>query len=150
MSRRSTLALLIVSFLSLAHAQEREVKIDAAHVKVGQVYHWKLAAQNESSWEIVSVKENEVRYRIRLVVAGKEAPAKEAVSSLRRKAEGKEPAGEKETLKVSGIEFPCVILETESGGTVVKMWRTGRFPEVVKVQLGKDVTAELVSIDAPR
>ncbi len=142
--------LLLSLLLSLtADAQEREVKIDAAHVKAGQVYHWKLAARNESSWEIVSKTEDEVRYRIRLVVAGKEAPPKDAVFPLGRKAEGKEPAGDKETLKVSGIEFPCRILETESGGSPIKTWRSDRFPEVLKVQLGKDVTAELVSIDSP-
>ena len=143
-------AILLVGLLAFASAEEREVKIDAAHVKAGQVYRWKLAAQNESAWEIVSKTEDEVRYRIRLTVAGKEAPVKDAVFPLKKKIEGKELVGEKETLRVSGVDFPCVILETESGGSVVKTWRSDRFPEIVKVQLGKDVTAELVSIDAPR
>lgn len=151
---RSTLVFaLLVAVAFAARADEREEKLDGSHVKVGQLYRFQLAAQNTSVWEVVAKTDDEVRYKIRLTVAGKEAPGKDDVHvfALKRKTESKAPAqGEKETLEVSGIEFPCTILETESGGQLVRTWRSDRFPEIVKVQLGKDVTAELVTIESPR
>ena len=150
--RRLAAVFLVGLLLASVRADEREERLDAGHVKVGQTYRFKLAASNESVWEVVSRSDEEVRYRIRLTVAGKELASKDEahVFPLRRKVEGKEATGEKETVKVSGIEFPCTILETESGGTTVRTWRSTKFPEIVKVQLGKDVTSELVSIDGPR
>jgi hypothetical protein len=146
-------AFLLVLLVALAvRGEEREERLDASHVKVGQVYRWKLCAQNASAWEVVSKADDEVRYRIRLTVAGKESPSKDEVHSFatKRKAEGKAATGEKETLNVSGVEFPCTILVTESGGTTVKTWRSEKFPEIVKTQLGKDVTSELVEIVPPK
>ncbi|HZV01766.1 MAG TPA: hypothetical protein VFF73_33955 [Planctomycetota bacterium] len=146
-------ALLLVCCVAVTvSGEEREERLDASHVKVGQVYRWKLVAQNASEWAVTARTDDEVRYRIRLTVAGKESPGKDDVHSfaLKRKTEGKAATGEKETLKVSGVEFPCTILVTESGGTTVKTWRSEKFPEILKTQLGKDVTSELVEITNPK
>ena len=151
--KRHRLALLLVLGAAFAvRGEEREERLDGSHVKVGQTYRFKLAAENTAAWEVVSKTDDEVKYRIRLTVAGKESPAKDEVSTfaLKRKTDGKAPTGDKETLKVSGVEFPCTILETESGGTKVKTWRSEKFPEIVKVMLDKDVTSELVEIASPK
>ena len=146
------LAALVLTGLLLAsvRADERVERLSASHVKVGQTYRFRLTASNESVWEVVSKSDEEVRYKIHLTVAGKELASKDEVHvfALRRKTDAKPAEGEKATLTVSGIEFPCTILETESGGTTVRTWRSEKFPEILKVQLGKDVTSELVAIEA--
>jgi hypothetical protein len=141
------------TLLELSEIQAPAERLDVSHVRVGQRYLWKLAAGDSSVWEIVSKSEDKVIYKISRTVAGSDAPGKDEVHAfaLGRKREAKDaPAGEKETLQVSGIDFPCTILETESGGALVRTWRSPRFPEVVKVQLGKDVTTELVGIEEGR
>lgn len=152
MSRRALVALALVGLVALAvRAEEREERLDASHVKVGQTYRFKLTAGNSSVWEVVAKTEDEVRYKIHLTVAGKEVAGGDEVHvfALKRKLEGKEPAkGAQETLKVSGIDFPCTVLEAQSAGTLVKTWRSLKFPETIRVQLGTDVTAELVEVVA--
>lgn len=161
MIRRSlaSLAVLLVAALPVVvggsvRAEDREEHLDASHVKVGQTYRFKLTAGNSSVWEVVGKTDAEVRYKIRCTVAGKELATGQDevhVFPLKRKAEGKDaPKGQAETLKVSGVEFACTILEAQSAGTNVKTWRSPRFPETIKVQLGTDVTAELVEIAAPK
>ena len=148
--RRAIALFLLLAALSVAQGDEREERVFASHVKRGQAYRFKLAAGNTSVWEIISKTEDEVRYRIRLTVAGKELASDEVhVFSLERRTDAKPASGETETLRISGIDFPCTILEAESGGTTVRTWRSSKFPEILKVQLGKDVTSELVEIVPP-
>jgi hypothetical protein len=143
-----------VAVASLAHGQgEKTRKIDAAHVSVGQRYVFRCAAGNTSTWEIVARTDTDVSYVIRQTVAGKERPVDSTPVrfALERKVgkDAEKPQAE-ETLTVSGVGFPCQVLEAETGGTTVKTWQSALFPEVVKVQMGKDVTAELVEIQAPK
>ncbi|MBI3724830.1 hypothetical protein HY251_12875 [bacterium] len=155
--RRSALVVLALALLLALVARaddEKERKIDAAHVKKGQLYKFKLSAGNVSVWEIVDKSDTEVTYKIHMTVAGKELPAGEPYKfPLKRKAKkeetGKAPREKtlnEETLEVSGQKFPCTVLETETGGTTVKTWQSGLFPEGIKTQQGKDVTMELVEI----
>jgi hypothetical protein len=130
--------------------------IDASHVKVGQRYSFKLAAGNRSTWEITAKTDEEIAYRIQLVVAGKELEASTQTHAfpLVRKlaADDRRPKKVRdEELTVSGVKFPCTVTEIETGGTTVRTWRSTRFPETIKVEMGgKDVTAELVEISYPR
>ncbi len=151
-------AVLTVSFALAARAEDekdQERKIEAGHVKKGQLYRFKLAGGNACVWEIVDRTETEVSYKIRLTAQGKEQPATEAYRfPLRRKVKkddekkgNSRPA--EETLEISGVKFPCVILESEAGGTTIKTWQSTLFPEGVKTQVGKDVTLELVEIKQP-
>jgi hypothetical protein len=144
---------LVLLLVGIVRAGDPE-KIDASHVKVGQRYTFKLTAGNSAVWEVTSVTGSEVLYRIRCTVAGKPVKGADEENhfALERKARPDDrvakKADEKE-LVVSGVRFPCAILETETGGTLVRTWRAASFPEIVKVQMGKDVTSELVSIEGP-
>ncbi len=162
-SRRRILALSLLPLVaaaiavSIARADDKvvEERLDASHVKVGQRYTWTLAAGNRSTWEVVSKTDDAVTYRIQLVVAGKELAASSETHAfpLVRKlaADDRRPRKVRdEEFTVSGIRFPCAVTEIETGGTVVRTWRSLRFPETIKVEMGKDVTAELVEVQDPR
>lgn len=134
--------------LAARAGDDAERKIDAAHVKVGQRYRFKLTAQNQSVWEITAKTEDEVTYKIHMTVAGKDLPASEP-QHFKLKREKPTRVAKKsgdETLEVSGTKFPCAVYETETGGVVVKTWQSNLFPEGIKTQMGKDVTQELVEI----
>jgi hypothetical protein len=138
-----------VTVLSAALAVAQEVRIEARHVKVGQRYRFKLTAQNTRVWEVVAKTDDEVTYRIRQTVAGKEELGEPVTCALKRKAAPEDAKKKKvadETLEVSGVKFPCAVYETETGGMTVKTWVSLTFPELVKQQMGKDVTQELVEI----
>jgi hypothetical protein len=151
--RASRIALVSLLALALpvlaARAGDEDRKIDATQVKVGQRYTFKLVANNQSVWEVTAKTDDEVTYRIHMTIAGKELPAGEPqrfhLKPVKSKKDTSKKVGE-EKLKVSGIEFACTIFETETGGQTVKVWRANAFPEVVKTQMGKDVTQELVDI----
>jgi hypothetical protein len=134
-----------------AFAEDIETKIEVGHVKVGQQYKFKLTANNTRLWEVVAKTDDEITYRIRQTVAGKELPAGEPTKCPIKRKEKKEDAARKkkvaeEALTVSGVKFPCVVYETETGGMTVKTWVSTLFPELIKQQMGKDVTQELVEI----
>ncbi len=151
MKRLLVLALLVLGAAALAG--DREERLDASHVKVGQLYRFRLAAGNSSVWEVVGKTEDEVRYKIKATVAGKELAGQDEVHSfaLKRKPESREAAtGPSDVLRVSGVAFVCTVLDTPSAGTIVRTWRALKFPETIKVQLGTEVTAELIEIVQPK
>lgn len=151
----ATLASILVlagsAFVARA-GDENERRIDVRHVKVGQRYKFKLTANNQRVLEVTAKTDDEIAYKVHTTVAGKELPAGEPLHfSLKRKVQKDEPGKKSkkigdETLEVSETKFVCTITETETGGTPVKMWQTNTFPDVIKTQMGKDVTLELVEI----
>ena len=153
---RAPFVLVLVGLLlaAVGRAGDREERLDASHVKVGQLYRFRLAAGNSSVWEVVGKTDAEVRYKIKLTVAGKDlATGQDEVHSfaLVRRPETREaPTGPRDLVRVSGVAFVCTILEASSAGTVVRTWRALQFPETIRVMLGTEVTAELVEIVAPK
>jgi len=121
-----------------------------------------------SEWAVDAVAENEVTYTTvnKMDMGQGLQPLGEPTQqtwryqvpeSTGQASDQPQPKTRREAATVSGVEFDCLVVESEAAGTTSKTWatmspgsdRVGTFPGVVKSVAGADTVMELVEIRQP-
>jgi hypothetical protein len=147
---------------------EADDEADLSHVSVGQVYVYEMSGGMVSEWTVDAVETNKVTYTtVNKMDMGQGLqplgdPAQQAWEYVVPESTGEasdepKPETSRESVTVGGIEFDCLVVESEAGGTQSKTWATmspgsetvATFPGVVKSVANGDTVMELVDVRAP-
>lgn len=142
---------------------------DLSHVAVGQVYVYAMSGGMVSEWTVDAVGENEVTYTAvnKMDMGQGLQPLGEPNQQTWRYevpqatsgevSDAPEPKTRREAVTVGGVEFDCLVVESEAGGTASTSWGTmspgsdhvPTFPGALKVISAGDTVMELTEIRQP-